>query len=149
MTVRLTRRRFVAGALAGSALLAAGRAEAQGDLVEAARKEGQVNYLSAGDLVLVQKISAAFEAKYPGIKVQGERIGAERIFQRLDQEYARDIHNVDVVDSSDAAHFLVWKRQGWLARHVPDDVARFWPDSERDPDGMYATFRASMAIMGR
>src|ERR671936_16516 len=96
-----TRRDVLAGA-AGSAaaLLAAGGARrafgaaaaveaspVTPELVAAARKEGQVNFLSAGDLLLVQKIGAAFEAKYPGIKVQGERIGSERIFQRLDQEY--------------------------------------------------------------
>ncbi len=44
-----------------------------------------------------------------------ERSGAERVFQRIGQEYASNIHAVDVVNSSDAAHFIVWKRDGWLA----------------------------------
>lgn len=150
MAHSMSRRDVLAGALAAGGAAAAGALPsiASPDLVAEATREGTVAYLSAGDIALVQKIGKAFEAKYPGIRFQGERIGAERIFQRLDQEYSRGIHNVDVVDSSDVAHFLVWKQRGWLARHVPDDVARFWPQSERDPDGMYATFRASMAIMG-
>ena len=44
-----------------------------------------------------------------------ERSGAERMFQRIGQEYGSRIHAVDVVNTSDAAHFIVWKRNGWLA----------------------------------
>ena len=51
----------------------------------------------------------------PGIAVRVERTGAERVFQRIGQEYASRIHAVDVVNSSDAAHFIVWKREGILA----------------------------------
>ena len=53
-----------------------------------------------------------------------ERTGAERVFQRIGQEYASRIHAVDVVNSSDAAHFIVWKRDGILAPYVPEDVAQ-------------------------
>ena len=52
-----------------------------------------------------EKIAKAFEAKYPGIAVQVERTGAERVFQRIGQEYGSGIYAVDVVNSSDAAHF--------------------------------------------
>ena len=34
------------------------------------------------------------------------------------------IYAVDVVNSSDAAHFIVWKRDGLLAPYVPEDVAQ-------------------------
>ena len=152
-----TRRDILAAAAGGAAFAALpGRAHAAApaatpvtpDLIAAAKKEGQVNFLSAGDLALVQKIAKAFEAKHPGVTVQAERLGSERIFQRLDQEYSRGIHNVDVLDSADASHFLLWKRQGWLAPFVPEEVAKHWQESERDPDGLYATFRISMAVIG-
>ena len=64
------------------------------------------------DLPVAEKIAKAFEAKYPGVAVRVERSGAERIFQRIGQEYGSNIHAVDVVNSSDAAHFIVWKKQG-------------------------------------
>ena len=41
-----------------------------------------------------------------------ERTGAERVFQRIGQEYASRIYAVDIVNSSDAAHLIVWKRDG-------------------------------------
>ena len=84
-------------------------------LIEAAKKEGKVVYYTSVDLPLAEKIAKAFEAKYPGVAVRVERTGAERVFQRIGQEYGSRIHAVDVVNSSDASHFIVWKRDGILA----------------------------------
>ena len=137
-----------AGAAALGSVLSREAAAVAPDLVAAAMKEGMVHFLSAGDLTLVNRIAKAFEAAYSGIAVQAERLGSERIFQRVDQEYASGVHNVDVIDSADAAHFILWKKQGWLAPYVPEDVAQHWPATDRDPDGMFATYRASMAIVG-
>jgi iron(III) transport system substrate-binding protein len=116
-------------------------------LIEAARKEGRVVYYTSIDLPMAQRIGKAFETKYPGISVRVERSGAERVFQRIGQEYASKIHAVDVVNSSDAAHLIVWKRDGLLAPYVPEDVAKHYPDEHRDPDGMFASFRAGLSVM--
>jgi iron(III) transport system substrate-binding protein len=115
-------------------------------LVAAARKEGQVIYYTSTDLPVAEKIAKAFEAKYAGIAVRVERTGAERVFQRIGQEYSSNIHAVDVVNSSDAAHFIVWKRDGILLPYVPEDVARF-PAEHRDPDGQFASFRVWLSII--
>ena len=77
-----------------------------------------------------------------------ERSGGERIFQRIGQEYASNIHAVDVVNSSDAAHFIVWKRDGMLAPYVPEDVAQHYPAEHKDPDGLFATL-AHLAVRDR
>ena len=50
-------------------------------------KEGGCNYYTSIDLPLAERIARAFEAKYPGVKVRVERTGAERVFQRIGQEY--------------------------------------------------------------
>src|SRR5438445_6329487 len=94
-------------------------------LIEAAKKEGKVSYYTSTDLPVAEKLAKAFEAKYSGIAVRVERTGAERVFQRIGQEYASNIHAVDVVNSSDAAHFIVWKRAGILAPYVPEDVPSY------------------------
>src|SRR6195256_4243248 len=116
-------------------------------LVEAAKKEGQVIYYTSTDLPVAEKLAKAFEAKYPGIAVRVERTGAERVFQRIGQEYSSNIHAVDVVNSSDAAHFIVWKRDGILAPYVPEEVANFYPAEHRDPDGQFASFRVWVSII--
>ena len=64
-----------------------------------------------------------------------ERTGAERVFQRIGQEYVSRIYAVDVVNSSDAAHFIAWKRDGMLQPYVPEDVAKFYPPSTRTRTG--------------
>jgi iron(III) transport system substrate-binding protein len=117
-------------------------------LIEAAKKEGKVVFYTSIDLPVAERISKAFEARYPGIAVRVERTGAERVFQRIGQEYASRIHAVDVVNSSDAAHFIVWKRDGLLEPYVPEDVAKFYPEEHRDPDGTFASFRAWVCVIG-
>lgn len=116
-------------------------------LIEAAKKEGQVSYYTSIDLPLAEKIAKAFEAKFPGIAVRVERTGAERVFQRIGQEYASSIHAVDVVNSSDASHFIAWKRDGILAPFVPEDVAKFYRAEHKDADGMFASFRITLSII--
>jgi iron(III) transport system substrate-binding protein len=117
-------------------------------LVEAAKREGKVVFYTSIDLPVAERIAKAFEAKYPGIAVRVERTGAERVFQRIGQEYASRIHAVDVVNSSDAAHFIAWKREGILQPYLPEDVARYYSDEHKDPDGMFASFRAWVCVIG-
>ncbi len=114
------------------------------ELIKAAQKEGAVNYYTSIDLPLAERIARAFEAKYPGVKARVERSGAERVFQRIGQEYATKIHRVDVVNSSDAAHLIVWKNQGILAPFVPEDVAKHFPAEHKDPDGTFSSFRLTL-----
>src|SRR3981081_4559199 len=71
-------------------------------LIEAAKKEGTVGGYSAMDLPIGEKLGKAFEAQYPGIQVQVERAGSERLFQRIAQEFASGIRAADVVNSPDA-----------------------------------------------
>lgn len=117
-------------------------------LIEAARKEGKVSYYAAIELNVAERLGKMFEAKYPGIAVRVERSGAERIFQRIAQEQGSDIHAVDIANSTDVAHYLEWKKNGWLAPYLPEDVARHFPADQRDPDGMYATSCAWLETIG-
>jgi iron(III) transport system substrate-binding protein len=116
-------------------------------LIEAAKKEGKVVYYTSVDLPLAEKIAKAFEAKYAGVAVRVERTGAERVFQRISQEYSSKIYAVDVVNSSDAAHLIVWKRDGILAAYVPEDVGKHYPAEHKDVDGMFASFRVGLSII--
>jgi len=118
------------------------------ELIEAARKEGKVVWYTSVDVQVAERVAKAFEAKYPGVPVTVERSGSERVFQRLGQEYGSNIHAADVVNSSDAAHFIIWKKNGWLAPYVPEDVAQHFPAEHKDPDGLYATWRATLSVIG-
>ena len=113
-------------------------------LIEAAKKEGKVVWYTSIDLAAAERIAKTFEAKFPGVAVRVERNGAERLFQRIGQEYSSKIFSVDVVNTSDAAHVITWKRNGWLAPYVPEDVAKHFPAEHKDPDGTFASVRVTL-----
>jgi len=117
-------------------------------LVQAARKEGTFAFYTAMELPVAEGLSKAFEAKYPGIKVRLKRSGAERVFERIGKEEEIRIHEVDVVCSTDAGHFVRWRRDGLLAPFLPEDAAMHLPPEQIGPDGMYATAFASLSPIG-
>jgi iron(III) transport system substrate-binding protein len=117
-------------------------------LIEAARKEGKLIFYTALDVIVAEIFVKSFEAKYSGITVRVERAGSERLFQRIGQEQANRIYAVDVVNSADAAHYIVWKRNNRLAPFVPEDVAKHVAPEHKDKDGTHAAMRAGLIVMG-
>src|SRR3954470_3866114 len=150
---KLTRRRVLAGS--ATALVASGFARsAQSappaetitpELIAAAKKEAKVAWYTSVDLALGEKVAKAFEVKYPGVSVKVERSGAERNFQRIGQEYASKIYNCDVVNSSDAAHLIIWKREKLLAAYMPEEAAPNYRAAHEVPDGMFASWRVPLS----
>jgi len=148
MTRKLTKRDVLkgAGALGLSAfavrVAAAPGAEAVTPAsVEAAKKEGKISFYTAMDLQFAERLGKAFEAKYPGIAARVERSGAERIFSRIAQEYSSNIHAVDVVNTSDQAHCIIWQRNGWLAPYLPEEVVKYYDKRYYDSEGLHVTTR--------
>jgi iron(III) transport system substrate-binding protein len=117
-------------------------------LTEAAKKEGKVVFYTAMDLQLAERFGRTFEQRFPGIAVRVERSGAERVFQRIDQEYRSNIHAVDVVNTADQAHCIIWKRNGWLASYLPEDVAKHYDKRYYDPNGLHVTTRVLVSPFG-
>jgi iron(III) transport system substrate-binding protein len=149
MRMTFTRRDILAGSAAAGATVFASPLRAQTpaaeaitpQLIEAAKKEGKVAFYTAMDLAFAEQLGKAFETKFPGIAVRVERSGAERIFTRIGQEYSSNIHAVDVVNTADAAHCIVWKRSGWLQPYLSEDVARHFDKQYYDPDALHVTTR--------
>ena len=146
---KLTRRAMLKGSAAAAAAVyssplraAAPPAEAiTPALIEAAKKEGKLAFYTAMDLAFAQRLAKMFEEKFPGIAVRVERSGAERIFTRIAQEYSSNIHAVDVVNTADQAHCIVWKRNNWLQPYLPEEVAKHYDNAYYDPDGLHVTTR--------
>ncbi len=110
-------------------------------LIEAAKKEGKLTFYTAMDLQFAERLGKAFEAKYPGVAVRVERSGAERVFTRIDQEYSSNIHTVDVVNTSDQSHCIIWKRNGWLTPYLPEEVVKYYDNGYYDAEGLHVTTR--------
>jgi iron(III) transport system substrate-binding protein len=156
MRTTMSRRELLAGSTAAAATMFASPLRAQApaaetitpQLIEAAKKEGKVAFYTAMDLAFAEQLGKAFEAKFPGIAVRVERSGAERIFTRVGQEYSSNIHAVDVVNTADAAHCIVWKRNGWLQPYLPEEVAQHYDKQYYDPDALHITTRILVSPIG-
>ena len=151
MRITTTRRTMIAGATALT-IAPAARAQRPPDnvlnqtLIDAAKKEGRIAWYTADDLVLATKAAKIFEGKY-GITVQLERSGAERIYQRIGQEYGSNVSAVDVATTSDLGHCVTWKASGWLAPFVPAETAH-WPRDAIAADGTYIVDKFTLVITG-
>jgi len=55
-------------------------------LINAAQKEGVVEFYTAMEIPVAENLGKAFEAQHPGIAVNVKRSGAERVFQRIGKE---------------------------------------------------------------
>jgi iron(III) transport system substrate-binding protein len=134
---------LTAAGLAAGPRLASAAAYVNPDVAKA-KAEGTVVFYTSVDVSVAERVARDFQSKY-GIKVQVERTGSERVFQRIGQEYGSNVHAVDVVNTSDASHFLVWKKNGWLASVPLEEIERYWPPQYRDAQGQYATWRSTLS----
>lgn len=132
--------------LAALLLIAAGPAAGQ-DLLEQARREGQVVWYSSLALSLAQKVCDAFNKKRLGVTCELNRDGSERIFQKVMQEAGAGLAIADVLHTSDIVHFLDLKVRGMLARYAPPGSERFRPEF-RDPEGAYLVRRGTPYVIG-
>jgi iron(III) transport system substrate-binding protein len=141
------RRALTIRVVTGIALLAmvagAAPAVAQDARVEAARKEGKVVWYTSLAAPSAEKVAKLFEAAYPGIKVETQRTGSQRILQRVMQELSANIKNVDVIHTSDAGHFVLLKEKKLLMKYTPPGVEAF-PPGFKDRDGYHYGLRATV-----
>jgi iron(III) transport system substrate-binding protein len=116
-------------------------------LIAAAKKEGKVVYYTSIDLPLAEKIAKAFEAKYPASPCASSAPAPSACSSASARSTASRIYACDVVNSSDAAHFIAWKRDGILR----PTCRRTWRSSIRraqGSDGQFASFRVGCSVIG-
>jgi ABC-type Fe3+ transport system substrate-binding protein len=126
---------YVVALLAATA--AARAADLDPALVDAAKKEGAVVWYS-GMIVnqIVRPMVDAFEAKYPGIKVQASRAsGNDNALKIMNEARARR-PLADMVDSTTALAPLL--EAGLVAQFRPREAERYPADS-KDPDGYWTS----------
>lgn len=129
-------RQFLAAGLIFGLLSGAARAQSVDPaMIEAARKEGSVVWYT-GMIVnqIVRPLVAAFEAKYPGIKVQYSRAaGNDNALKIINEARARR-PLADMFDSSSALNPLLDAKLVEVFR--PKEAERYAADV-KDPNGMW------------
>jgi ABC-type Fe3+ transport system substrate-binding protein len=126
----------ILGVAAVAASLAAGRAYAiDAATVAAAKREGEVTWYSTQIInQLVRPVAAAFEKKYPGIRVRYIRANATEIAIKILNESRAGNPQSDVFDGTSTVVPL--KREGYVLQWLPE-AAKSFPALYRDPEGYW------------
>src|SRR5713101_4796657 len=104
-------------------------------LIEAAKKEGEVNWYSTQIISqLVRPVTAAFEKKYPGIKVRSTRANATETAVKILNESRAGRPQSDVFDGTTTVVPL--KKEGYVLQWLPE-AAKDYPADLRDPEGYW------------
>src|SRR3954463_6606558 len=104
-------------------------------LIEAAKKEGEVVWYSTQIISqLVRPVSAAFEKKYPGIKVRATRANASEVAVKIFNESRAGRVQSDVFDGTTTVVPL--KKEGYVLQWQPDS-AKEYPADLKDPEGYW------------
>ncbi len=130
-------RTVMAGALAlGLAVSCASVATAQEfgppELIEAAKKEGKLVLYTANFTEPEQETIAAFNKRFPFIKVEMLRAPGGQLITRVKTESAAGKLNADIVDHSDRGDMLALK--DLFQDYAPPNAANYLPDAMVAPN---------------
>ena len=104
-------------------------------VIDAAKKEGEVVWYSTQIInQLVRPIAAAFEKKYPGIKVRYTRANATEVAVKILTEDRAGRPQSDVFDGTSTVVPL--KQEGYVLQWLPE-AAKDYPDLYKDPQGYW------------
>jgi iron(III) transport system substrate-binding protein len=119
----------------GLSLLCGSAYAADAALIDAAKKEGEVVWYSTQIISqLVRPVSAAFEKKYPGIKVRALRANATETAVKILNESRAGRPQSDVFDGTTTVVPL--KKEGYVLKWLPDS-AKEYTDDLKDPEGYW------------
>ena len=100
-----------------------------------AKKEGQVVFYASMEAPSAQRLTAAFENKYPFIKVDATRIGSERMATRLVAEAQARKIPADVVHQSAFDFYGVLQKGIFDSYNSPERAA--FPADYHDDKGLW------------
>ncbi|MGZ8518780.1 MAG: ABC transporter substrate-binding protein [Candidatus Binatia bacterium] len=114
-------------------------------LIDGAKKEGQVVFYASMEAPSAQRLSAAFERKYPFLKVEATRIGSERMATRLIAEAQARKVRADVVHQS-AFDFYGVLQKGLFDSYLSAERAAI-PAEYRDDKGLWVMASATLNVI--
>ena len=123
-------------------------AEAQSqpkEMVEGAKKEGQLVFYSGIPIPDAQSILSALERKYPFIKTTFYRATGSALVSRIQTEQRAGSHIWDVMNSTGFEPYVLLE-QGYFAKHDSPE-RKFFPEGHKDNEGYWATMYTSPMIV--
>lgn len=118
--------------------------KAQEELVAAARKEGKVNFYASPDKEDVDRWIAAFNRKYPDIKVEHIQATPAVLLERIKSEQRGGKESADVTGFSRPT-VEVMKKDGMLLKYSSPELAAY-PAGAYDSDGYWNAFNSLILV---
>jgi len=116
------------------------------ELLENAKKEGQVVFYSSMEIQASQQLGTLFEKKYPGIKATVLRIGSEKMATRLVAEAQSKQVRADVVHQSGFDFYGVLQKGVFESYNSPERAA--FPPEFKDEKGYWVINSATLNVFG-
>ena len=115
-------------------------------MIEAAKKEGEVAFYGGFSVSDVAGFIQKFNKKYPFIRVNHLREGAEKLMTRVLTERQAGRNSVDVIQAR-GFPARVMLDKGVFAKYASPE-ARVYPKGFADPDGRWATMYVQTSVIG-
>lgn len=114
--------------------------------VENARAEKELLVYTTTQAPLMLKLLQTFNKKYPFLKAEYYRAGAEKIAQRFETEYAAGRYVVDVVNLSGSEMYWTVKKGNLVPYDSPE--RKFFRASYKDKQGYWTAQYSTIAVIG-
>ena len=110
---------------------------ASADIIEAAKKEGEINWYGGGSSEVDENINRGFMKRYPFIQAKKFRIQSQRLLVRFEAESRAGKHTADIVRTTDW-YIDIFKKKGLLLKYDSPERKQI-PDELKDRDGFYTS----------
>jgi iron(III) transport system substrate-binding protein len=107
-------------------------------ILEDAKKEGALVWYTALNLNDSEMLTKRFEQRYPFIKTETLRLSSFSLLSKIQTEARAGAFKADVIEIAGVLGHIL-KRDGLFAKYISPE-SRFYPDSVKDPDGMWTSF---------
>ena len=108
---------------------------ASADVIEGAKKEGEVVWYGGGSSEIDEIIGKNFSKKYPFLQAKKFRIQSQKLLVRFEAESKAGKHVADIVRTTDW-YIDIFKKKGLLLKYESPERNAF-PNELKDRDGYY------------
>ena len=115
-------------------------------IIEAAKKEGTLNWYATTNIRDGSKFIKGFNKRYPFIRVQFLKLGSGRSINRVETEARAGVFKVDVLNVNEAEGTRLASK-GFFAKYQSPHL-QYYPKDLKDPRGYWFPFKNLPLVIG-
>ncbi len=116
------------------------------EVIEAAKKEGEVVWYGGGSSEIDEILGKNFSKQYPFLQVKKFRIQSQKLLVRFEAESKAGKHIADIVRTTDW-YIDIFKKKGLLLKYESPE-RKFFSSDLKDPEGYYTALYKILHTVG-